>query len=65
MAEVIDKNCVARSGVTGADDALTLDHEALFNALTEVGAPPPALGFGISTSAQVAQALASGAAMVT
>ncbi len=54
--------CVARSGVTGADAALALDHKALFDALREVGAPPPVLGFGISSPDQVREALASGAA---
>ena len=56
--------CVARSGVTGADAALALDHAPLFDALGEVGAPPPVLGFGISSPDQVRQALASGAAGV-
>ncbi|MDQ3079922.1 MAG: tryptophan synthase subunit alpha [Pseudomonadota bacterium] len=56
--------CVARSGVTGADAALALDHKALFAALGEVGAPPPVLGFGISSPEQVREALASGAAGV-
>ena len=56
--------CVARAGVTGADDALSLDHGALFADLTGVGAPPPVLGFGISSPEQVTQALASGAAGV-
>lgn len=56
--------CVARAGVTGADQKLSLDHQALFKILTEVGAPPPVLGFGISTPHQVRQALASGAAGV-
>ena len=56
--------CVARAGVTGADVELSLDHHALFTILTEVGAPPPVLGFGISTPDQVRQALASGAAGV-
>ena len=56
--------CVARSGVTGADAALALDHKALFAALSEVGAPPPVLGFGISSPDQVREALASGAAGV-
>ena len=56
--------CVARSGVTGADTALALDHKALFDALVEVGAPPPVLGFGISSPDQVREALASGAAGV-
>jgi tryptophan synthase alpha chain len=56
--------CVARAGVTGADAELSLDHGALFAALGEVGAPPPVLGFGISSPAQVREALASGAAGV-
>jgi tryptophan synthase alpha chain len=56
--------CVARSGVTGADAALALDHKALFAALGDVGAPPPVLGFGISSPDQVREALASGAAGV-
>ena len=56
--------CVARAGVTGADQQLTLDHGALFAALAEAGAPPPVLGFGIATPAHVAEALASGAAGV-
>ena len=56
--------CVARAGVTGADAELSLDHGALFGALGEVGAPPPVLGFGISSPNQVRQALASGAAGV-
>lgn len=56
--------CVARAGVTGADAELSLDHKALFAMLGEVGAPPPVLGFGISSPEQVRQALASGAAGV-
>ena len=56
--------CVARAGVTGADDALSLDHRALFEGLVGAGAPPPVLGFGIATPEHVAQALASGAAGV-
>jgi tryptophan synthase alpha chain len=56
--------CVARSGVTGADAALALDHQTLFAALGEVGAPPPVLGFGISSPDQVRESLASGAAGV-
>jgi tryptophan synthase alpha chain len=56
--------CVARAGVTGADAELSLDHSALFAALGEAGAPPPVLGFGISSPTQVREALASGAAGV-
>ena len=56
--------CVARAGITGADERLSLDHASLFEALDDVKAPPPVLGFGISTPDQVRQALASGAAGV-
>jgi tryptophan synthase alpha chain len=56
--------CVARTGVTGADRAMELDHGALFDALARAGAPPPVLGFGISTPDHVRQGLASGAAGV-
>jgi tryptophan synthase alpha chain len=56
--------CVARAGITGADKALSLDHAPLFAGLAEAGAPPPVLGFGISTPDQVREALASGAAGV-
>lgn len=56
--------CVARAGVTGADQQLALDHGSLFEALDRAGAPPPVLGFGIATPAHVREALASGAAGV-
>ena len=56
--------CVARPGVTGADRQLQLDHRDLFAALEEAGAAPPILGFGISSAAQVREALAHGAAGV-
>lgn len=56
--------CVARAGVTGTSDRLALDHDALFAGLAGAGAPPPVLGFGISTPEQVSDALASGAAGV-
>ncbi len=56
--------CVARAGVTGADQQLALDHGSLFATLRECGAPPPVLGFGIATPDHVGQALASGAAGV-
>jgi tryptophan synthase alpha chain len=56
--------CVARSGVTGADRGPTLHHSPLFGALAEAGAPPPILGFGISTPEQVRQGIAAGAAGV-
>lgn len=56
--------CVARAGVTGAGAAPVIDHAPLFAALAERGAPPPVLGFGISTSAHVRAAAAGGAAGV-
>ena len=56
--------CVARAGVTGVSQRLSLEHEQLFANLRQLGAPPPVLGFGISTPDQVRQALASGAAGV-
>lgn len=56
--------CVARAGVTGADAELSLHHGDLFTALGKAGAPPPVLGFGISSPDQVRDALASGAAGV-
>jgi tryptophan synthase alpha chain len=56
--------CVARAGVTGAQSEISLQHRELFDALADVGAPPPVLGFGISAPDQVAQAIAGGAAGV-
>lgn len=53
--------CVARAGVTGRDTR-TFDHRALFDELAEAGAPPPILGFGISSPDSVAAALREGAA---
>ena len=50
--------------MTGTSDKLALDHDALFAGLAAAGAPPPVLGFGISTPDQVRDALASGAAGV-
>ena len=52
----------SREGVTGADESLRRDQTALIARLREHGAPPPVLGFGISTLAQVRSALAMGAA---
>jgi tryptophan synthase alpha chain len=54
--------CVARAGVTGADEHLSLDHGALFASLKAANAPPPALGFGISRPEHVREALDAGAA---
>ena len=56
--------CVARSGVTGAEREMTLNHGELFQALADYGAPPPVLGFGISTPAHVRAAVEAGAAGV-
>ena len=56
--------CVARDGVTGADQGPALRHAPLFEALAKLGAAPPVLGFGIGTPEQVRQALQSGAAGV-
>ncbi len=53
--------CVARSGVTGTERGMTLEHDALFANLAAYGAPPPILGFGISSPDHVRTALASGA----
>ncbi|MDT9597385.1 tryptophan synthase subunit alpha [Sphingosinicella rhizophila] len=56
--------CVARAGVTGTETAMQLNHGALFAALKVHGAPPPVLGFGISTPEHVRAALDAGAAGV-
>jgi tryptophan synthase alpha chain len=56
--------CVARMGVTGVQEKLALEHERLFADLTRLGAPPPVLGFGISTPSHVREAIAAGAAGV-
>ena len=56
--------CVARAGVTGERQELALEHDQLLSTLRSVGAPPPVLGFGISTPEHVRQALDAGAAGV-
>ena len=65
--------CVARLGVTGSGVAAFdetgaaapgMGHRKLFDDLARLGAPPPVLGFGISTPVHVAEAVASGAAGV-
>ena len=56
--------CVARSGVTGADEQVRIDHEAMLHALRAAGAPPPIFGFGISRPDHVRAASAAGAAGV-
>jgi tryptophan synthase alpha chain len=54
--------CVARAGVTGADEAVRFDHEDMLASLREAGAPPAIFGFGISRPAHVRAALEAGAA---
>ena len=56
--------CVARLGVTGSGVAPTMGHLQLFADLARLDAPPPVLGFGISSPEHVAEAVASGAAGV-
>lgn len=54
--------CLARAGVTGADETVALDHGALTETLRRLQAPPAILGFGISRPEHVRAALAAGAA---
>ena len=56
--------CVARAGVTGADEEVRFDHSQLLGTLRAFGAPPAVFGFGISRPAHVAAAVAAGAAGV-
>lgn len=56
--------CVTRTGVTGVRDDLALEHEELFADLQRLRAPPPVLGFGISSSDHVRKSIAEGAAGV-
>jgi tryptophan synthase alpha chain len=53
--------CVTRFGVTGARESLELEHGELFERLRGEDAPPPVLGFGISSAEHVASALVAGA----
>jgi tryptophan synthase alpha chain len=52
---------VARSGVTGCDDDVSIGHHTIFQKLKNLGAPPTMLGFGISTPEHVRTGLAAGA----
>ena len=56
--------CVARAGVTGADEEVRFGHSQMLGTLKAFGAPPPVFGFGISQPGHVAQALEAGAAGV-
>ncbi|HYJ53503.1 MAG TPA: tryptophan synthase subunit alpha [Allosphingosinicella sp.] len=56
--------CVARAGVTGADEAVRFDHGAMLAALREAAAPPSVFGFGIARPDHVRAALDAGAAGV-
>lgn len=56
--------CVARLGVTGTGTAPSMSHRPLFANLAGLGAPPPVLGFGISTPDHVTRARETGAAGV-
>ena len=56
--------CVARAGVTGADEQVRFDHSRLFETLARFGAPPPVLGCGIAKPDHVRAAMAVGAAGV-
>jgi tryptophan synthase alpha chain len=56
--------CVARAGVTGADQVARFDHQTMLDGLRAAGAPPSVFGFGISRPEQVRAALLAGAAGV-
>ena len=56
--------CVARAGVTGADQEVRFGHSQLLGTLRALDAPPPVFGFGISRPEHVALALEAGAAGV-
>lgn len=56
--------CVARAGVTGADQEVRFDHADMLNILSQAGAPPPVFGFGIAKPEHVQTALKAGAAGV-
>jgi tryptophan synthase alpha chain len=56
--------CVARAGVTGADDKVSFRHGRMLAALRAHGAASPIFGFGIARPDHVRAALAAGAAGV-
>lgn len=53
---------LSRAGVTGTEAKAGEPIEAILAKLSELGAPPPLLGFGIATPEQVAAAIKAGAA---
>lgn len=53
---------LGRAGVTGAETAVSIPASELIDKLTQYKVSPPLLGFGISTPAQVKDAIQSGAA---
>ncbi|WP_448211180.1 tryptophan synthase subunit alpha [Colwellia sp. MEBiC06753] len=53
---------LSRAGVTGTETKAAMPANHLIASLAEYNAPPPVLGFGISTPQQVSEAIASGAA---
>lgn len=53
---------LGRAGVTGAETAVSIPASELIDKLTQYKVAPPLLGFGISTPAQVKDAIHSGAA---
>lgn len=55
---------LTRAGVTGTERAAGTPARALLDALVERGAPPPVLGFGVSSPAHVRAGAVSGAAGV-
>jgi tryptophan synthase alpha chain len=56
--------CVARFGVTGADEEVRFDHGDMLATLRAHGAAPALFGFGIARPVHVRAALAAGAAGV-
>jgi tryptophan synthase alpha chain len=56
--------CVARAGVTGADEDVRFDHRAMLDMLVKAGAPPAVFGFGVAKPEHVRAALKTGAAGV-
>ncbi|NMP33490.1 tryptophan synthase subunit alpha [Thalassotalea sp. M1531] len=53
---------LSRAGVTGTETKAAMPADSLIKTLQEYKAPPPVLGFGISSPEQVKEAIASGAA---